>query len=887
MAKSVATGLVALAGLCSLLSLAGWLFDVPLLRGFGLDETPVWPLTAIGFLFLSLGFYASIRGHDRIASAFWLVPIAIALVSLAQTVFGFDLGVDLLLFGKLVALHDAAHPGRPGINSAVIFLLLATAGYGARVRHWFSGEASSLFVTLALGLVGVAGVLTAFSVQGSVATRFFSVSLPSAAATCTLALAYLILHSRLEWVRLLMRQTGDWRILRIVLPAAVILPILPSVLEQLAVRYTPLAPLAIEALVALANILIVAFIAYWAVIRLANDQAAMVELSEALEQTNVVLTTPEGEILHWSRGCEQLYGWSADEAVGQAKYALLRSQCRLTEAARHGRLEDGLELLEVCRDGREISVLERTQRVESPGRQPVVVLHVADVTQSLAAVEALKVSEERLAVAASAHELGIFEWDVRTGRLEWSPGTEQRLGLVPGTITDFEKWRAQVEPEDVQRILDTIARTVRDRADKFSYRYRFLQPQGGIRAVEGSARAFYDAEGNLMRTVGVILDVTEREEREAALRRREAQLRSVLETVPDAMVVIDQNATILQFSAAAEALWGYRAADVLGRSATMLVPEERRELHMASLAHFIETGTGIVGEVMKGTAEAANGRKFPIEIRTGVARSDGQTLLTCFVRNLSDQLATEERLSELSAEIAHVSRQSAMSELAADLAHELNQPLSATSNFLAAARMLIERGEGTDRVIDLLRMGSEQTQRAGEIIRRMRAFMARGEVEMRTESVERTIRDAVDLVLVGTGQFHIRVNYELDPEAPFMFADRIQVQQVLVNLLRNSMEALRTSGTQERVLTISSHRLNDEMIELAVSDSGPGIPAHVLEHLFSRFTTTKGNGGGMGIGLSISKRIIEAHGGTLRAENRPEGGASFRFTLPAVEEGLE
>jgi two-component system sensor kinase FixL len=582
MAKNVATGLVALAGLCSLISFAGWLFDVPLLRGFGLNETPVWPLTAIGFIFLSFGFLASIRGKDRIASALWLVPVAIAVVSLAQTVFEFDLGIDLLLFGKLVSLHDAPHLGRPGINSTVIFLLLAFAGYGSQVRHWFSGEASSLFVTLALGLVGVAGVFTAFSVRGSVATRFFSVSLPSAVATCALALAYLILHSRLEWVRLLMRQTGDWRILRVVVPAAVILPILPSVLEQFALEHTPLAPLAIEALVALTNILIVAFIAYWAVIRVAKDQAAMVELSEALEQTTVVLTNPEGDVLHWSRGCEQLYGWSAGEAVGQNKYALLRSQCRFTETTRRGSLEDGQELLEICRDGREISVLERTQRVESPGRPPVLVLHVADVTQSVAAIEALKVSEERLAVAASAHELGIFEWDVRTGRLEWSPGTEQRLGLVPGTITDFEQWRAQVEPEDVQRILDTIARTVRDRADKFSYRYRFLQPQGGIRAVEGSARAFYDAEGNLMRTVGVILDVTEREEREAALRRREAQLRSVLETVPDAMVVIDQNATILQFSAAAEALWGYRAADVLGRSATMLVPAERRELRSAT-----------------------------------------------------------------------------------------------------------------------------------------------------------------------------------------------------------------------------------------------------------------------------------------------------------------
>jgi two-component system sensor kinase FixL len=226
-----------------------------------------------------------------------------------------------------------------------------------------------------------------------------------------------------------------------------------------------------------------------------------------------------------------------------------------------------------------------------------------------------------------------------------------------------------------------------------------------------------------------------------------------------------------------------------------------------------------------------------------------------------------------------------MSELAADLAHELNQPLSATSNFLAAARMLLERGEPVEKVSELLRTAIEQTQRAGEIIRRLRAFMARGEVEMRVESVERTVRDAVELILVGTGQFNTRVSYELDPRARFILADRIQVQQVLVNLLRNAMEALRGSGRSERQITISSCKYPGQMVEIAVTDSGPGLPEHVLETLFSRFTTTKGSGGGMGIGLSISKRIIEAHGGTLRAENQTGGGASFRFTLPAVEEG--
>lgn len=886
-AKSIATALAALAGLCSAFAFSGWIFDLPALRGFGLADLPIWPLTAIGYICLALGFLASIANREGLASVLWLVPLLIAGVAIFQLTSGIDLGTDLIFFGNLVATQDAPHPGRPGVISSTTFILLTVAGYGVGVRKWMSGGAGSLLATVVIALVGAAAILILLSGAGRASTRIFTVSIPAALATLLLVGAFLVQHSRLLWVRLLTSPSGEWRVIRVLLPAALLLPIVPTLLEQVIVGRALLPALQAEALVTLCNILIVGLIAWWAVVRVARGQAEMTELTEALEQTTLIVTTTDGAITHWSRGCEQLYGWSVEEAVGQNKYALLRARCPIGDAANGLRFEDGRELIELCRDGREISVLEQSRTVEGPGRSPAVLHNVTDITQRVAAVEALKVSEERLALATSAHELGIFEWDVPAGTLEWSPGTEQRLGIAPGMLSDFDSWRAQIEPEDVQRILDTIARTVRDRADKFSFRYRFRQSQGGGRTVEGSARAFYDGEGNLLRTVGVILDVTEREDREAALRRREAQLRSVLETVPDAMVVIDQHGTILQFSAAAEALWGYRAADVLGRQATMLVPADRRALHMSTLNHFLKTGHGLVGQVFTGTGEAADGRRFPIELRTGVARSDGQVLLTIFVRNLAEQLATEERLSELSAEIAHVSRQSAMSELAADLAHELNQPLSATSNFLAAARMLIERGESTERVVELLRMGSEQTQRAGEIIRRMRAFMARGEVEMRTESVDQTIRDAADLILVGTGQFHIRLSYELDPEAPYMFADRIQVQQVLVNLLRNSMEALRTSGRQDRHITISSHKLSDQMIEIVVSDSGPGIPPHVLEQLFSRFTTTKGNGGGMGIGLSISKRIIEAHGGTLSAENRPEGGASFRFTLPAVEEGAE
>lgn len=885
--RAIAAVFVAVAGMASFTAFCGWLLDVPALRTFGLDHYPVWPVTTLGYIALSLGYLAWIFERPRLARGLWAVPVLLAFTSIAQTAAGLDFGIDRLLFGNLVGSYPAAHPGRPGANPAALFLLLAGACYATSARSRLSQDAGSMLTIVALSLAAAAALLIAFSTPAG-GGSFLSISAPSALAASLLITASVIVTADLRWARTLAENRTDWRVIRVLLPLALILPVVPSLIEFGLANNTALSPFATEALVVMGNMMIVGVIVYWAVTRVARERAAMDELSQALDTTAVVLTTPDGAIVQWSRGCERLYGWTSDEARGQNKYVLLQSRCQsMGPGLPRNNAGNARELFETTRAGREVAVLEQIHRIDSPGRSPMEVLSITDISDRVSVISALRASEERLALATSAHELGVFEWDVASGRLEWSPGTEQRLGIVPGSIRDFESWTAQIDPADLEKIQETVRTAVAARADKFNYRYRFRNANNGVRAVEGSSRAFYDSDGKLLRTVGAIVDVTERDEREAAIRRREAQLQSILETVPDAMVVIDESSIILQFSAAAETLWGYRAAEVLGRPATMLVPEDTREAHMATLQRYTSDGEGLVGRTYWATALSSDGRRFPVELRVGVAKVDNRMLLTMFVSDMGEQMETEARLGELNAEIAHVSRQSAMSELAADLAHELNQPLAATSNFLAAARMLLERGEPGDKVAELLRMGNEQTQRAGEIIRRMRAFMARGEVEMRTESVERTVRDAAELVLVGTAHFNVRVGYQLDPEVPLVFADRIQVQQVLVNLMRNAMEALRKSGENDRLITISSHKLDDEMVELAVSDNGPGIPAQVLEHLFSRFTTTKGNGGGMGIGLSISKRIIEAHGGTLRAENRLEGGASFRFTLPTVEQGVE
>ena len=645
----VAAVLAAVALAASLTALGGWLLDLPGLRGFGFARFPVWPWTSIGFAALAAGLLASLAGRARLAIGFWCVPLLLAVSSFVQSWTGTDIGFDGLLFPQLIAQYPFPDPGRPGVNPSTVFFLLAAAGIGSTTRDWVSKETGSLVATVALGLAASAAILVLFSHPGNAQAPILSISLPGASMTIALALAFIAQNSGFGWIRPLVRDRANRHVLRTLLPAALLLPVLPSLLELTVAQQDMLSPFASELLIVVSNFLIVATLAYWAVTRVAREQAAQLE---TLDQ--------------------------------------------------------------------------------------------------------LRASEERLAVATAAHRVGVFEWNVATGKLSWSPGTEQRLGISSGTMDHIDSWRAQVEPEDVENIIATIRQTIRNKAETYSFRYRFRQANGTIRALESSARAFYDGAGRLARTVGGIIDV-------------------------------------------------------------------------------------------------------------------------------SDRMAADERLSELNAELAHVARQIAMSGLAADLAHELNQPLSAGANFLAAARMLLEKGEDRAQVTELLQLASAQMLRAGEIMRRLRAFTARGDMEMRVEPVEQLVREAAELVLVGTSQLHLRVRYSFDPAARAVFADRVQVQQVIVNLLRNAVDALREVAPAQREILIASRRAPGNMVEIAVADTGPGIAEAALEQLFSRFTTNKNDGGGMGIGLSISKRIVEAHGGEIGVENRPEGGASFRFTLPASE----
>jgi two-component system sensor kinase FixL len=362
---------------------------------------------------------------------------------------------------------------------------------------------------------------------------------------------------------------------------------------------------------------------------------------------------------------------------------------------------------------------------------------------------------------------------------------------------------------------------------------------------------------------------------------REAHLQSILETVPDAMVVIDIRGIIQSFSAAAVRLFGYSPEDVIGKNVSMLMPSPYREQHDGYLKRYLRTGERrIIGIGRVVVGERKGGSTFPMELAVGEMVSGKDRYFTGFIRDLSERQKTESRLQELQSELVHISRLTAMGEMASTLAHELNQPLSAISNYLKGSRRLIETqtDERSMMMRDALEKAAEQAIRAGQIIRRLRDFVARGESERRVESIIKLVEEASALALVGAKDQAIRVRFRFDPLVELTLADKIQIQQVLLNLMRNAVEAMQDSARRE--LLLAAAPAANDMVRITVADTGSGISPEIASQLFQPFITTKQQG--MGVGLSICRTIVESHGGQIWAEPNPEGGTVFHFTLKGV-----
>jgi two-component system sensor kinase FixL len=382
--------------------------------------------------------------------------------------------------------------------------------------------------------------------------------------------------------------------------------------------------------------------------------------------------------------------------------------------------------------------------------------------------------------------------------------------------------------------------------------------------------------------IGVIRDTSEQHALEAALREQAERLRSILETVPDAIIVIDERGLIESFSPAAERLFGWKEAEVVGKNVSILMPSPYRDSHDGYLARYRETRERrIIGIGRVVVGQRRDGSTFPMELAVGEMNSAGRRAFTGFVRDLTERQNADRRLQELQSELLHVARHSDMGQMASALAHELNQPLTAASNWIVAARRLLKTQvpSAPPNISEFMDKAIDQAGRAGEIIRRLRSFIERGETERRGEDINKVIEEASALAMVGAKESGVRATFDFAAGLSPVWIDKVQVQQVIVNLVRNAIEAMGQSPVRQ--LMISTRETNDEMVEVSIADSGPGLPPEIAARLFQPFTTSKELG--MGLGLSISRSIIDNMGGRLRAEPNPDGGLVFRFTLPILD----
>jgi two-component system sensor kinase FixL len=490
------------------------------------------------------------------------------------------------------------------------------------------------------------------------------------------------------------------------------------------------------------------------------------------------------------------------------------------------------------------------------------------------------VRDERFRLGIEGAGIGIWDLDLSTHRLLWSNTTRMLFGVPNELPLTYELFLSLLEPQDRERTDQAVKRSV-ETGCSFDMQYHVGGRSQLHKWVRARGSIVRDQEGVASHLGGLVIDVDDQKQVEEALRTRESHLRSILETIPDAMIVIDGSGFIQFFSSAAERQFGYSEQEAIGKNVSILMPNPDRSRHDGYLARYLSTGERhIIGVGRIVTGQRRDGTTFPMHLSIGEMQSAGVPYFTGFVHDMTEHQQTQARLQELQSELVHVSRLSAMGEMASALAHELNQPLAAISNYMKGSRRLLTASSDPNRlkIESALDRAAEQALRAGQIIRRLRDFVSRGESEKRVESLAKLIEEAGALGLAGAREQGVRLHFNLDPEHDLVLVDRVQIQQVLVNLFRNALEAM--AQTPRRELAASNAKVADDMIEVTVSDTGSGFHDDVESNLFQTFFTTKETG--MGVGLSISRSIVEAHGGRMWAEANKSGGATFRFTLPAA-----
>ncbi|MDX1944620.1 MAG: PAS domain S-box protein [Pirellulaceae bacterium] len=580
---------------------------------------------------------------------------------------------------------------------------------------------------------------------------------------------------------------------------------------------------------------------------------------------------------------DQVIGSNVDQWIPPSYRPIVRKEIEdVFDHAQPGRYEtEG-----IGRNGELAWYSTRISPVVIDGEVASAILICSDMTERQRSETALRESEERFRQLASSIAEGFWLIGLNPERLLYINTAFERIWGVPAaelynTVRGGETW---IHPEHRGRVHEIFDDWLAGLCDSFDVEYRIVRPDGSTRWVHDHGARIYDENGKFYRASGIVRDITERKLAEQALRESEARYRLLADHSSDLITRHALNGQWLYLSPASKTLTGYAPDDLIGQDPFGYIHPDDRDRCRALLAETVKTG--------RGTAATYRVRRvdgqyiwFESQARAVLDRRTGEVMeVITTSRDVTERIDAYRQLRQREADLAHTERLSTMGEMAAELAHELNQPLYAIANFAEASlgRLNQHAGEWTEPQ-DLRRWVeqiAQQARRAGEILRRMTQFVRKGELDPERLDLNALIGDVAVLLEFGIRSQGTHVEYDLAQPLPQVVADRLLIEQVLVNLVRNAADAMDETPPDRRRLIVRSFRAADDMVGIAVIDSGRGLPPGQADRLFESYFTTKPNGTGMG--LAICRSTIAAHHGQIWAENNPTGGATFQFVLPVA-----
>ena len=509
---------------------------------------------------------------------------------------------------------------------------------------------------------------------------------------------------------------------------------------------------------------------------------------------------------------------------------------------------------------------------------------VIDITERKRAEEALRQSEAYLAEAQRLSHTGSWALDVADDRYAYCSEECLRIyGFDPqeGLPTREAVFR-RVLPEDLDRVIREFEKSLREKVDS-SGELRIVLPDGTVKDIHVIRHPVLNSVGDVVKLVGTSIDITERKRAEEALRASESRFRTFVDHAADAFFIQDfEQGTIIDVNRSACESLGYTRQELIGTTPLAF----DRNLDRAATESVAERTAAGETVIDRHWHLRKDGTLFPVEAHASQFWHGGRRFLLKVARDISDRLRAEEereKLRQLEADLAHINRVSMMGELVASIAHEVSQPLSGVvSNGSACLRWLAGDVPNVEEAREAARRIVRDGKRAGEVIARVRSLAKRAATPSEKLDLNETIREVLALVGDEAKRMGVTIRAQFADDLSPISGDRVQLQQVVLNLVMNAMEAMSSVDERPRELLITTRNLDADQVQVTVEDSGTGLDPNTLDKIFDPFYTTKP--GGMGMGLSVSRSILQAHGGRLWAAAKDGPGTIFHFSIPKYHE---